>query len=514
MKPASSILLVTLLAACSSAKATEPADAAPAVVPDAAPVSAADLPKRVAASVCGALFRCCDDDLETYFGAYAANELLSAFRPRLPPTDEASCRTVTEEMLQIVPIGDWVRAVGNGTVTYDPSRVASCLAVLDSAACGKPARDALWDAKCFGFAPPAGGDEQRTWVTRARGAGEACGPIRDGIGAAFYGTCAPTSTFCCYSEPGRTGCQYPFDAQNNPRSGTCTAVAAIGGACATAAPLKLCGTGVDCDADTSTCVTQISTPLAAGQTCIDVGFHTLGTCQTSYCDIFGTKRCEPLRSDGAACTGGDECSSGLCRTQTCRPMDICTGMATPPPPIDAGIDAVVDAPPVTSNETCAAAPALASVSMASPLAGYASRVIAALGATNDYNPLTSAGVPPGCSVVYDAKGKDVVYAITLAPGDRLKLRGELAGGKQVGIYLLDTCPGGSWPDFDGSGACGSNEYAAGFCGPLGCDPASLDITYPMMLGGQPTQPATFWVVVDQVGGDAATGFTLDWQLIH
>ncbi|MDQ3367776.1 MAG: hypothetical protein M3680_20320 [Myxococcota bacterium] len=331
----------------------------------------------------------------------------------------------------------------------------------------------------------------------------------DGIGAAFYGTCDPDVTFCCYAEPGRTGCQYPFDAQNQPRTGTCIPVAPDGSTCASTVPVQLCATGTDCDAATLPCVTPVEMPLAIGQPCIGAGFHTLGTCQASFCDIFGSKRCEPLRVDGTACTGGDECSSGLCREQVCRPMDVCTGTgAPPPPPLDAGIDA----PATISNETCVAAPALASASVASPLAGYASRVTGTLGATNDYNPLTAAGLPPSCSVVYDARGKDVVHAITLQPGARLKLRGELAGGKQVAIYLLDTCPGGSWPDFDASGACGSNEYAAGFCGPLGCEPAALTITYPTMVGGQPTQPATFWVVLDEVGGDAATGFILDWQL--
>ena len=41
------------------------------------------------------------------------------------------------------------------------------------------------------------------------------------------------------------------------------------------------------------------------------------------------------------------------------------------------VDAAIDAPVVTSNESCTAAPSLASVSTASPLAGYASRVTAA-----------------------------------------------------------------------------------------------------------------------------------------
>ena len=336
MKSASSILLAAVLAACSSAKSVGTASDAPGMTPDAVPVSAADLPKRVAAAVCGALYRCCADDLETYFGAYAANELLAAFKPRLPPADEPSCREILEEMLDIVPLGDWIRAVDQGAVMYEPAVATSCLAALDGAACGQSARDALWDSRCFGFAPPAGGPERRTWVTRARGAGEACGPIRDGIGAAFYGTCDPGTSFCCYAEPGRTGCQYPFDATNDPRTGTCTPVAPAGSSCASTVPVTLCASGTDCDADTQTCISPVDTPLAAGQLCIDAGFHSLGTCQTAFCDLFGTKRCEPVRADGAACAGGYECGSGLCREQVCRPMDLCTGTAPPPPPIDAG----------------------------------------------------------------------------------------------------------------------------------------------------------------------------------
>lgn len=114
----------------------------------------------------------------------------------------------------------------------------------------------------------------------------------------------------------------------------------------------------------------------------------------------------------------------------------------------------------------------------------------------------------------DSKGNEVVYEVTLAPGDRLRLRAELADGKQAAVYLLSSCPAGAWPDFDTSGACGSNEYAAGFCGPIGCDPATLDVRYPTMLGGQPTTSATFWVVIDEVGAASSSGFTLDWQLVH
>ena len=411
--------------------------------------------------------------------------------------DEASCRLVVEEMLDIIPLGDWVRASNAGDVTYDAGAAAACVAALDTAACGQPARNALWDSTCFGFAAPSGGPEQRSMFHRTRPVGSTCAPVRDGVGAAFYGSCDPTTSFCCYEVPGRTGCQYPFDAAGVPRSGTCAPVAAVGAACGIAAPLKLCATGINCADDTQTCVAPVATPLAVGERCLDASFNQLGECQGSFCDALGTSRCEPQRANGAACTGGDECVSGLCNS-VCVPMTICTGAPTMPPPM-------------TSNESCTNAPTLASASTASPLTGYTSRVAAPFGSANDYNPLGSSALPPACSVVYDARGKDVVYEVTLSPGDRLRVRAELADGKQAGIYLLDTCPGGSWPDFDLTGACGSNEYAVGFCGALGCDAAALDVRYPTTISGQPTAPAKFWLVIDQVAGDTSSGFIVDWR---
>ncbi|MCE9576182.1 MAG: hypothetical protein K8W52_23740, partial [Deltaproteobacteria bacterium] len=322
-----------------------------------------------------------------------------------------------------------------------------------------------------------------------------------------------------------------YDDAGHPRAGTCKAVAATGQACSSALPLTLCATGSDCSSDTDTCVPPVTTPLAVGAACIDASYNLLGTCTASWCDIFGSKQCEPLRVNGATCGGGDECASGRCDT-TCVVNDVCTDH---PPTPDAGVaDAAVpdartpdamppDAMPPDAGtpyavpadgERCTSAFDLLASSSASPLPGYTNRIARGFGATNDYNPLSSGALPPACSVVYDAKGKELVYAVTLVPGDKLKLRAELADGKQAGIYLLDTCPGGSWPDFDGTGACGSNEYNAGFCGPVGCDPAALTITYPLTIGGNPTTTQTFWVVVDQVGGDTSTGFVLDWSLIH
>jgi len=501
------------LAACSSSNPSVPV--LDAEVPDGQ-TAVVDISSRAAEAICGALFRCCDADLETYFGPYRENDRLAAFKDQLPPAvelTEAGCRAVLAPMLDIAPLGDWVAAANAGTVVYDPAAFATCITALDNATCGESARKVLWDSRCLGYAAPAGGDEQRSMFRRTGGVGAACGPIRDGVGSVFYGTCDPAIAYCCYSDPSRPGCQFPFEAGGAARPGQCTAVAAPGEECSTGIPIKLCATGNDCDAETGTCVAASMESLAIGATCINNNYTLLGVCQDSYCDLFGSKRCEPLRDNGVACTTGDECRSSHCET-VCAPVELCTDQPSGPP-IDAGVPPDMStADAAGSGEACATASSLVSASVNSPVIGYTSRITSAFGATNDYNPLMSSGLPPACAFAYDARGREVVYAITLAPGERLRLRAELTDGKQAAIYLLDACAPVSWPDFDLSGACGSNELNAGFCGPTGCDPTTLNITYPLTVNGQATTTATFWVVVDQVGGDDSTGFVLDWQLQH
>lgn len=489
-------LLLCLLAcaACSSATPTTQRPDAEISVDAVSPAPVPNVTARAAKAICGALFRCCDDDLVEYFAPYRNNELLAAFRDRLPPTgtlDEAGCQVVVEDMLDVVPLGDWVARANAGDVVFVPDAFDACITALDHATCGDAARAALWDSTCLGFTPPDGGTAQRAFFRRTKLSGASCQPIRDGIGAAFYGSCEPTAAFCCFEVPGRDGCQFPYDADGNARTGTCQAVASTGQACSPTAPVKLCATGSDCDGDTLKCVLPIDAPLAIGATCIDAGYHSLGVCTDSYCDVLGTKRCESRRANGQACSIGEQCQSGRCKT-TCVPMDICTEVAPPA---------------ATDGETCASAKDLVAVSVASPAAGFTKRVTDVFGATNDYNPLKSSGLPPNCSVVYDASGKEVVYQATVQPGKALRLRLELADGKQAALYALNACPAATWPDSDMSGGCGSNEYNVGFCNIVGCDPASLTLSNASNMTA-----ITYWIVVDQVAGATSTGFTLDWRI--
>ena len=99
-------------------------------------------------------------------------------------------------------------------------------------------------------------------------------------------------------------------------------------------------------------------------------------------------------------------------------------------------------------ETCAGAPLLAelSVPMELPAGGLTHVTFTPFGASNDDNPLQGAGLPPACSLVYDARGRDVIYAVHLEPGQTLVTRTVIEpDGLPAGIYLLEDCETGRWP---------------------------------------------------------------------
>jgi hypothetical protein len=86
-------------------------------------------------------------------------------------------------------------------------------------------------------------------------------------------------------------------------------------------------------------------------------------------------------------------------------------------------------------------------------------------------------------------------------------------GHPPALCLMD-CATGFWPDVDGSTLCGNNEYGTdGFC-PLGlCVALEWPFTFPVAVGGVPTQVRRFSLVPDEVGADTAERFTSEWGLI-
>ena len=315
----SSTSATTATAASTSTTGSMGSGGAPALALD-------EFTARAASAICGALFRCCDGaEQARYFAPHGAADGLAAFKSQIPPAksfaDEAECTATLGAMLAIEPFGDWVAQAQASNVDYDGAAAEACVSALEGAACGDEVEAALFDSTCLGFAAPSGGTSQRSMFDRSAAPGTACVPIFDGTGARLFGTCDPSKAFCCYENPANPGkCAGAVDASGQKRAGTCKAASTEGQACyVKVAPLdfQICATGLSCGFTSGTCVADLDGPLAVGAPCVDADeFNVLGDCQNSYCDVFDTLACEPLKADGAACMGGEECASGGCNCPT------------------------------------------------------------------------------------------------------------------------------------------------------------------------------------------------------
>jgi hypothetical protein len=145
---------------------------------------------------------------------------------------------------------------------------------------------------------------------------------------------------------------------------------------------------------------------------------------------------------------------------------------------------------------------------------YAHVIDGRFGARNDYNPLDTSGLAPGCSVVYDAIGRDVVYAVDMTPGDRILFRLSMPPGSAGGLYFMDSCENGTWPDTDMSGACGRDEYRShGNCDFNDCRSLLWEFEWPLAIDGQPTEAKTLFLVIDEVRTANAEEFRLEWTRV-
>jgi DNA-binding beta-propeller fold protein YncE len=296
-----------------------------------------DFSLRAAKAVCDALYRCCDDDSRgTWFGGYVSSyekdPIIKQLAGKLPPKavlPAGDCPDLVRQMFDAVPFGSWIEQVHAGRVVFDATGAQGCIDALDHAACGSEVSRALFDGTCLSFAPPGGGVEQRRMFKRTQAVGADCAPIRDGIGAMFYGTCDPTAAFCCITDPA-----HPADGCVTPgagKTGQCARAASVGQACRSfPPPLLLCATGLECAEDTAICEAPSSAPLAAGAVCADTTLRLLGICQQSFCDLLGSKKCEPLRADGVACQAGFECEHGSCNGGVCGRSSFCVSPASIP----------------------------------------------------------------------------------------------------------------------------------------------------------------------------------------
>jgi hypothetical protein len=138
---------------------------------------------------------------------------------------------------------------------------------------------------------------------------------------------------------------------------------------------------------------------------------------------------------------------------------------------------------------------------------------------DNYNPYAGnvAGLPPSCSLVYDAIGRDVVYSVSMRPGETFRawVQPPVGTRSTIALYFIDDCAAGTILDTDDSGACGNNEYGTpGNCQVFGaCNEVyEWNYTYPMTIAGVPTVTQTMFLVVDEVAVDLAAEFVFDWSI--
>ena len=281
-----------------------------------------------AATICGKLATCCDEaSINTFFAPFVATagdpaDLYAAYTASIPPNapfDAVTCPALLRDLYLAGPFGSWAAKVAAGQVTFASYAAEGCVQNIENAACGAELQAAIGYGSCVDIAAPEPGT-QRPMFVRTGSAGDSCSSIRDGFGGLYYGSCDPTASFCCQGDAGR--CGLPTLAGE----GVCVAAAQEGESCSYFGDITLCATGLDCDLDLGRCVSTVLPEIARGDTCYDtVTGDFLGECVDSWCDFFGTGRCETLGLIGATCLSGEECESGYCAAGSCAEQNFCKG---------------------------------------------------------------------------------------------------------------------------------------------------------------------------------------------
>jgi hypothetical protein len=279
-----------------------------------------------AATICGKLTECCDGaSVNRFFAPFLAAagdpvDLYAAYTASIPPNaplDATTCPALLRDLYLAGPFGSWAAKVAAGEVTFASYAAEGCRQTIAAAACGAELEAAISYGSCVDIAAPEPGT-QRPMFVRTQGPGAACSSIRDGFGGLYYGSCDPTVSFCCQGTGGR--CGLPTGAG----TGVCVAAAQEGESCSYFGDITLCATGLDCDFDSNRCVSTVLPELGRGDTCFNTGTNDfVGECVDSWCDFFGTARCESLVADGGACVSGEECEIGNCASGVCAASSFC-----------------------------------------------------------------------------------------------------------------------------------------------------------------------------------------------
>lgn len=286
-----------------------------------------ELIPAAAQATCDALLRCCDtEDQGAYFGVLNENflpELIEQTPPNAELTEE-NCTDLVTQILTRRPFGDWTQAVDDGLAQYDGVAAQTCVDAMNDATCTTgegSVTEALFDTSCLSPSLPSGDGHRREMFSRTGGEGDECRRLNDGFNAIYYGTCDPTTSFCCVpseSDPEACG------GLGAGTEGSCKAVSALGEACTDFPSLQLCATGQDCGIESGECEEPPElTPVDVGENCYDsANFNIVGECpETAYCDVLGTNNCEARVELGEACTPGGCVVGAVCVEEICVEPD-------------------------------------------------------------------------------------------------------------------------------------------------------------------------------------------------
>jgi CpeT protein len=291
---------------------------------------------NAAETICGALFRCCNEtDKADYFAGFLNSQRLidAGLEPKLPPQvplTVESCPALIAEAFDVQPFGPWVRSVNAGLASYDQTETEACLEALNTSECGSDLTAAIFDGACFGLSPRSTADGGRRMFQRSSQADETCEALTDGVGGAYYGTCDPQTSWCCRpKEDDSEGCGLTFGAP-----GVCVPAGQEGDPCGIFPEIAICASGLECGFDSGTCERVEMRPMVLGETCY-VDYTLIGSCTNGYCDIFDSQTCKPKISNGDSCAYAYECESSYCNDErVCSVSTYCTepGPSTTEPP--------------------------------------------------------------------------------------------------------------------------------------------------------------------------------------
>lgn len=251
----------------------------PAPLPSPATVVDADgYITAFATAVCARVQQCCAmGDTATFWS--------KGYGFKTPPTAATCVETVKGNYKHFAA---WQPSVTAGHMSFDAARASSCVDAVNTAACGFPVVDAIFDGRCTGNR----GSEVFKKLVPLDGA---CSIVKDGT---LIGDCNPATGYCLPADGGTDG--------------TCSPWAQPGEKCTIFGTKRYCAPQLNCEnmsvTNPGTCSGEPIT-RKLGEKCDSISGPTELCGPGLYCDFFSSGTCRTEQADGTSCTADDQCQS-------------------------------------------------------------------------------------------------------------------------------------------------------------------------------------------------------------